>query len=102
MSDTKATVQPNKTSFSVQGYEKISYDFHFLDGVFDPANPQLADCYARWKRYLAVMDRNIAALYGGQIRAYFAPRRRAGRSRDQGRRKGQEHRYAPGHRGLDE
>jgi 3-dehydroquinate synthase len=61
MSDLKATVQETKSStghagFHVEGYEKIEYDFTFIDGVFNVGNPHLADCYKRWKGYLAVTD----------------------------------------------
>lgn len=38
MSDLTATVQETKNGFHVDGYEKISYDFTFLDGVFNPEN----------------------------------------------------------------
>lgn len=71
MSDMKATVQPTEAGFAVTGYEKITYDFTFLDGIFDPNNSQLADCYAPWRRCLAVMDLNIHQLYGAQVAAYF-------------------------------
>lgn len=71
MSDMKASVEPTTKGFSVTGYEKIEYDFEFLDGVFDPANAQLAECYARWKRCLAVMDMNMYGLYGPQMQRYF-------------------------------
>lgn len=71
MSDMKATVQPTAAGFAVTGYEKITYDFTFLDGIFEPQNRQLADCYATWGRCLAVMDLNIFRLYGEQVQAYF-------------------------------
>ncbi|KAK2006586.1 3-dehydroquinate synthase [Colletotrichum eremochloae] len=70
-SDMKATVEPTKKGFSVCGYEKIEYDFEFLDGVFNKQNSQLADCYSRWKRCLAVMDLNIFNLYGKEMKEYF-------------------------------
>ncbi|TDZ58638.1 Demethyl-4-deoxygadusol synthase [Colletotrichum trifolii] len=70
-SDMKATVEPTKKGFSVCGYEKIEYDFEFLDGVFHKENRQLADCYSRWKRCLAVMDLNIFNLYGKEMQEYF-------------------------------
>ncbi|KAF4591676.1 hypothetical protein GQ602_001975 [Ophiocordyceps camponoti-floridani] len=63
MSDLKATVDSTATGFSVRGYERIEYDFHFLDGVFHPANSQLADCYRSWGRCLAVMDLNMHTLF---------------------------------------
>ncbi|KAK7209896.1 hypothetical protein V2G26_017074 [Clonostachys chloroleuca] len=71
MSDMKATVEPTSKGFSVCGYEKIEYDFEFLDGVLDPAKPQLAECYQRWKRCLAIMDMNMFELYGDQMQRYF-------------------------------
>lgn len=71
MSDLTATVSETKTGFHVDGYEKISYDFTFLDGVFNPENPQLADCYKHWGRVLAVTDLNVYNVYGEQIERYF-------------------------------
>ncbi|KAH7316798.1 hypothetical protein B0I35DRAFT_354241 [Stachybotrys elegans] len=71
MSDMKATVEPTTQGFSVCGYEKIEYDFEFLDGVFHVENPQLANCYQRWQRCLAVMDLNMFNLYGSQMQRYF-------------------------------
>jgi 3-dehydroquinate synthase len=76
MSDLKATVAETKTStghigFHVEGYEKIEYDFTFIDGVFDIQNPNLADCYKRWKRCLVVTDLNIYNIYGRQMEKYF-------------------------------
>ncbi|MCJ1386048.1 hypothetical protein MMC17_009173 [Xylographa soralifera] len=71
MSDLTATVNQTKNGFHVEGYEKISYDFTFLDGVFNPENPQLAECYKRWGRVLAVTDLNVYNVYGKQIEKYF-------------------------------
>ncbi|MCJ1411444.1 hypothetical protein MMC19_005533 [Ptychographa xylographoides] len=71
MSDFSATVEETKNGFHVDGYEKISYDFTFLDGVFDLENSQLAECYTRWGRVLAVTDQNVYDVYGEQIEKYF-------------------------------
>ena len=71
MSDLSASVTQTKSGFHVQGYEKIEYDFHFLDGVFDLNNGQLAGCYQPWGRCLAVMDLNIYEVYGQQMQEYF-------------------------------
>ncbi|KAI1753157.1 Dehydroquinate synthase-like protein [Xylaria castorea] len=71
MSDLKANVRETKTGFHVEGYEKIEYDFAFVDGVFDIANPDLANCYKKWGRVLAVTDKNVYALYGQKIEEYF-------------------------------
>lgn len=71
MSDMKATVAETQAGFHVQGWEKIEYDFTFLDNIFDIRNRQLADCYERWGRCLAVMDFNIFSIYGVQMQEYF-------------------------------
>ncbi|KAF7551671.1 hypothetical protein G7046_g7649 [Stylonectria norvegica] len=71
MSDMKASVEPTKKGFAVCGYEKIEYDFEFLDGVFDVKNAQLAECYERWQRCLAVMDLNMFNIYGSIMQKYF-------------------------------
>lgn len=71
MSDMSASVVETKHGFHVEGYEKISYEFTFLDGVFNKNNPQLADCYKHWGRVLAVTDLNVYNVYGEQIQAYF-------------------------------
>lgn len=71
MSDMKATVAETPAGFHVQGWEKIEYDFTFVDGVFDIRNRQLAGCYERWGRCLAVMDFNIFNIYGVQMQEYF-------------------------------
>ena len=71
MSDLTASVAETEDGFHVEGYERISYDFTFLDGVFNKANPQLASCYKHWGRVLAVTDLNVYNVYGKQIEAYF-------------------------------
>ena len=71
MSDLQATVAETKAGFHVEGYEKIEYDFTFIDDVFDTSKPELADCYKKWGRCLAVMDSNIFDVYGEQTAKYF-------------------------------
>ncbi|KAL8923682.1 MAG: hypothetical protein Q9208_004434 [Pyrenodesmia sp. 3 TL-2023] len=71
MSDLTASVLETKNGFHVDGYEKISYDFTFLDGVFNIENRQLAECYHKWGRVLAVTDMNVFDVYGEQIEKYF-------------------------------
>merc|ERR1712093_461966 len=39
--------------------------------IFDPSNTNLADCYKKWGRCLAVTDQNIYNVYGKQMEAYF-------------------------------
>ena len=76
MSALKATVSETTTSadhagFHVEGYEKIEYDFTIMDNVFDVKNPELANCYQKWRRCLAVTDLNIYNVYGKQMERYF-------------------------------
>ncbi|RYP21344.1 hypothetical protein DL765_002245 [Monosporascus sp. GIB2] len=71
MSDLKASVSETKHGFHVEGYEKIEYDFTFVDGVFDISNVHLADCYKKWGRVLAVMDKHVYSLYGQKMERYF-------------------------------
>lgn len=71
MSDLKATVAETKEGFHVEGYEKIEYDFAFIDNIFDTSRSDLADCYTRWGRCLAVMDLNIFNVYGERMQKYF-------------------------------
>lgn len=71
MSDLKATVAERPDGFHVEGYEKIEYDFVFLDNIFSVERSDLADCYKQWGRCLAIMDANIFNVYGEQMRRYF-------------------------------
>jgi 3-dehydroquinate synthase len=71
MSDLEASVEETASGFQVEGVERISYGFTFLDGVFNPANSQLADMYKKWERCLAIADMNVYTLYGPQMEAYF-------------------------------
>ena len=71
MSDMSASVTKTENGFAVAGYEKLNYDFHMLDGVFKPENSRLAECYTKWGRVLAVLDKNMESLYGEDIKNYF-------------------------------
>ncbi len=65
------TLTATDTAFHVEAYEKIDYSLQYVDGVFDRANPHLADLYRRWGRCLLVVDDTVLGLYGEDIRAYF-------------------------------
>lgn len=52
MSDMQASVLETKNGFHVSGYEKIDYGFQFISGIFDIANPDLANQYKSWGRVL--------------------------------------------------
>src|SRR4029079_12494648 len=72
MSDLTARVTASDRSFRVEGYERIAYDLVYVDGVFEPANSDLADCYRDYGRALMVIDETVYGLYRERIEAYFA------------------------------
>ena len=71
MDQPLARLETSPTSFHVEAYEKIDYTLDVVDGVFDPANLALADCFSAAGRCLAVVDENVLALHGESMRAYF-------------------------------
>jgi len=72
MSDMSATVSPIENGFHIEGYERITYDFRFVDSIFDPKKSDLADCYRSWGRCLVVIDDNVHKLYGEALTKYFS------------------------------
>jgi 3-dehydroquinate synthase len=67
-----ATVTSTNNGFHVEGYEKITYDFRFIDNIFDPKQNDLADCYHLWGRCLVVIDNNVYKSYGQSMQNYFS------------------------------
>lgn len=72
MSTEPATLSATPTSFEVHATQRIDYTLTYVDGVFDPARPELADHYREWGRALMVVDAEVHALYGDDAAAYFA------------------------------
>ncbi|MEH2069026.1 MAG: sedoheptulose 7-phosphate cyclase [Nostoc sp.] len=71
MSIVQTKLEVTETKFHVEAYEKIEYDLVYVDGVFDVANPELAEIYRSFGRCLAVIDTNVNNFYGTQIEKYF-------------------------------
>lgn len=71
MSVPTATVTSTERAFHVEGYEKIDFSLVYVDGAFDPSNPEVADVYRPYGRCLMVVDRTVLDLHGDAIRAYF-------------------------------
>ncbi len=65
------TLTASERAFHVEAYEKIEYSLVYVDGVFAPENPELADAYREFGRCLLVVDETVLELYGDRIRAYF-------------------------------
>lgn len=71
MSIVQSKFEASDRAFHVEGYEKIEFDLELIDGVFKIENDQLAECYRRFGRTLAVIDENVNRHYGSQMREYF-------------------------------
>lgn len=71
MSNIQAQVSTTATSFHVEGYEKIEFDFQFVNNIFDLNQPDLAEQYKSFGRCLAIVDHNVHQLYGVQLQQYF-------------------------------
>lgn len=67
----QASVTVSDQAFHVTGYERIEYELRYVDGVFDPEQTALADCYRPYGRVLMVVDETVHELYGPRIRRYF-------------------------------
>ncbi|WP_312858371.1 sedoheptulose 7-phosphate cyclase [Pseudonocardia pini] len=67
-----AVLTASDTGFHVESWEPVDFSLRYVDGVFAPENPQLADSYRERGRSLAVVDETVHALYGDRMRAYFA------------------------------
>ncbi|MBW4618565.1 MAG: sedoheptulose 7-phosphate cyclase [Cyanosarcina radialis HA8281-LM2] len=71
MSNIQAQLSTAATSFRVEGYEKIEFDFQLVDRIFDIRKPDLASHYTTLKRCLAIVDNTVYRLYGSQLQQYF-------------------------------
>mgnify|MGYP003622947367 CR=1 FL=1 len=71
MSIVQSKLQVTETAFHVEAYEKIEYSLVYVNGIFEIQNRELADCYQKFKRCLAVVDANVYMLYSSKMKAYF-------------------------------
>jgi 3-dehydroquinate synthetase len=71
MSTIHAQLSTTAAGFRVSGYEKIEFDFQFVDNIFDIRQPELANHYTTFKRCLAIVDNTVDQLYGSQLQQYF-------------------------------
>ncbi len=71
MSIVQSQLQATDKAFHVEAYEKIEYSLVYVDGVFDIDNSELADCYQKFGRCLAVVDANVHRFYSSKMKAYF-------------------------------
>ncbi|MBD2463488.1 sedoheptulose 7-phosphate cyclase [Oscillatoria sp. FACHB-1407] len=71
MSNIQAQLSTTSTGFRVEGYEKIEFDFQFVEWLFDIRQSNLANYYTTLKRCLAIVDETVNQLYGAQLQHYF-------------------------------
>ncbi len=71
MSNLQAEVTKSPNGFHVEGYETIEYDLLYVDGIFSPERPELADSYRPYGRALMVIDESVHQLYNDDIHSYF-------------------------------
>lgn len=67
----QANLSTVPSGFRVEGYERIDFNFQFVDQVFDVYKPELANRYIPFKRCLAIVDHNVYQQYGDLLQQYF-------------------------------
>lgn len=68
---TTGSVKEQDGFLNVQSSSETSYNYYFVNDMFDIANPQIADQYRDYGRCLCMMDTNLEALYADKMKAYF-------------------------------
>jgi len=71
MSIVQSKLEATESTFHVEAYEKIEYSLVYVDGVFNIDNQELAECYQKFGRCLAVVDSNVYKHYGKKMKQYF-------------------------------
>ena len=71
MSDIAATFTATDRAFHVEGVERIDFSLLYVDGVFAPENPEIADAFREHGRCLLVIDDTVLGLNQDAIDAYF-------------------------------
>lgn len=61
----------DSTTYSVSTSVSVSHSYHFVNDIFNPDSPNLAELYIPWKRCLAIVDHNVYNIYGERLVAYF-------------------------------
>lgn len=58
-------------SFEISASYTLKAEVRLVNGVFDIANPTLAEVYGRRSRCVAIVDQTVDELYGDLLRNYF-------------------------------
>jgi demethyl-4-deoxygadusol synthase len=71
MTATEASYRETEAAFHVEGRERIDFTLHLVEGAFAIENEEIAASYRDAGRCLAIVDAEVASIYGGEIEAYF-------------------------------
>ena len=71
MGIVQSKVEATESAFHVEAYEKIEYSLVYVDGIFDINNSELAECYQKFGRCLAVVDSNVYKHFSSKMQQYF-------------------------------
>jgi len=68
---TTGCVKERDGYLAVESSSETSYNYYFVNGLFDFTKSALADEYRPHGRCLVIMDKNLESLYGERMSAYF-------------------------------
>ena len=71
MGIVQSKLESTESAFHVEAYEKIEYSLVYVDGIFDINNSELAECYQKFGRCLAVVDSNVYKHFSSKMQQYF-------------------------------
>ena len=71
MGIVQSKLEATESAFHVEAYEKIEYSLVYVDGIFDINNSELAECYQKFGRCLAVVDSNVYKHFSSKMQQYF-------------------------------
>lgn len=71
MGIVQSKLEATESAFHVEAYEKIEYSLVYVDGIFDINNSELAECYEKFGRCLAVVDSNVYKHFSKKMQQYF-------------------------------
>lgn len=67
----KIAARGDRRSFEVSATYTLRAEVQLVEGVFEPANPTLAQIYRDRDRCVAIVDQTVNELYGAALRRYF-------------------------------
>lgn len=68
---SNSVVSQTSTGYAVSTNESTAHTYHLMSGIFHPKNLLIAELYACKDKCLVLLDYNVNAMYGEEIRGYF-------------------------------